>query len=164
MPKHCCGCGAECRSSYCPRCLTKHNRQRRKLIYLLGPVPKRGRCPICGRHRRLVLDHDHTTGEYKGHICSACNKALGLLGENVITLQRAVDYLKTASLRHLHLKSRHIARKRPLRRALHEEKIAKDNYNRSLGLAPNGVTPVFTGGAKVNPDNVLITQDLQKPV
>ena len=36
-------------------------------------------CPICLQARRLVLDHNHATGEFRGEICNPCNSWLGLL-------------------------------------------------------------------------------------
>ena len=38
------------------------------------------RCLICGKHSsetRLVTDHDHKTGKFRGLICFTCNTSLG---------------------------------------------------------------------------------------
>jgi len=45
-------------------------------------VQQAGICPGCGRHqselnRRLSLDHDHETGEYRGLLCWQCNVKAG---------------------------------------------------------------------------------------
>jgi hypothetical protein len=45
--------------------------------------------------RRLVVDHDHTTGKLRSMLCDFCNTALGKMQENEIILQAAIDYLKT---------------------------------------------------------------------
>ncbi|QNJ56294.1 endonuclease VII [Gordonia phage Ohgeesy] len=59
-------------------------------------------CDICGqpeRHERngvvrlLNKDHDHTTGEWRGLLCSRCNQAIGLFSDNVELLRRAIEYL-----------------------------------------------------------------------
>ena len=41
----------------------------------------------------LCVDHDHETGKVRGLLCNHCNRALGLLYDNVETLQNAIDYL-----------------------------------------------------------------------
>ena len=64
-----------------------------------------GKCACCGvelddswtrqhKHNKLVIDHDHKTGLVRGLLCTMCNKGLGLLGDNLEGLQKAVDYLK----------------------------------------------------------------------
>lgn len=61
-------------------------------------------CAICGEsenlkthkglHYQLVVDHNHKTRKIRGLLCSACNRALGLLKDNVEVLQNACEYLK----------------------------------------------------------------------
>jgi hypothetical protein len=59
-------------------------------LILSSPV-----CGLCGRtDRRLVTDHDHVTNKFRGRLCSPCNQALGILGDTIEGLQRAVDYLR----------------------------------------------------------------------
>ena len=57
-----------------------------------------GVCSICNQigkhhHKRLVIDHDHTTGKVRGLICSKCNSMIGWCGENTQTLQNLIEYL-----------------------------------------------------------------------
>lgn len=63
-----------------------------------------GSCAICGsvpcenpeagrNQKRLHVDHDHVTGEVRGLICSNCNRAIGLLKEDVVIVNRVADYL-----------------------------------------------------------------------
>lgn len=64
-------------------------------------------CAICGRTDPigrvskfgpdywLHVDHDHETGNVRGLLCSNCNQAIGLLGENVDNVRRVVSYLES---------------------------------------------------------------------
>jgi hypothetical protein len=52
------------------------------------------KCLICHSETELVIDHCHENGHVRGLICSNCNKALGLLRDDVESLDRAIRYLK----------------------------------------------------------------------
>ena len=45
----------------------------------------------------LVVDHRHSDGKVRGLLCSPCNTALGLMGEDPSRLLSAIDYLITTS-------------------------------------------------------------------
>jgi predicted nucleic acid-binding Zn ribbon protein len=47
--------------------------------------------------RFLAVDHNHTTGKIRSLLCSDCNTALGLLGEDIPRIQAAIEYLKEHS-------------------------------------------------------------------
>jgi len=58
-----------------------------------------GYCHVCGvpeiecKHR-LAMDHDHSTGKFRGWLCHKCNQAAGLLKESpevIIALAEYVD-------------------------------------------------------------------------
>jgi len=63
-------------------------------------------CEACGKHcpknyvpgngnsRRLVYDHSHKTGRFRGWICQGCNKALGSANDSIETLQKLIEYLR----------------------------------------------------------------------
>lgn len=55
-----------------------------------------GLCKICGSQvaRRLVVDHNHETGQVRGLLCSNCNVAIGLFGENVERMLAAIEYVR----------------------------------------------------------------------
>lgn len=55
-------------------------------------------CECCGRlpEKTLHLDHDHRTGKFRGWICQQCNHALGLLGDDLASIEKAAEYLKRA--------------------------------------------------------------------
>jgi hypothetical protein len=51
-------------------------------------------CAICGSMtRRLCIDHDHETGEFRGALCHRCNSAIGFLDDDPALLRKATTYL-----------------------------------------------------------------------
>ena len=53
------------------------------------------RCAICEEPLDCPdFDHNHTTGQWRGALCRFCNTGIGLLGESISRLQRAVAYLQ----------------------------------------------------------------------
>jgi hypothetical protein len=56
------------------------------------------KCAICKieftTKLKPCVDHCHKTGNYRGILCSSCNKALGFLNDNISSLKRAIKYLK----------------------------------------------------------------------
>lgn len=69
---------------------------------------QQGLCACCGKiledgwtrqhkHNKLVVDHDHQTGFVRGLICTMCNKGLGLLGDSVEGLEKAIKYLRKSN-------------------------------------------------------------------
>ncbi len=60
-----------------------------------------GQCEICGRKpnmNRLVLDHNHTTGAFRGLLCSPCNRGIGMLGDSESNLRNAITYIRANSI------------------------------------------------------------------
>ena len=60
-----------------------------------------GVCACCGKtpdenKRKLAIDHCHQTNEIRGILCNACNSGIGLLGDNIDALRKAVAYLENA--------------------------------------------------------------------
>ncbi|MFI5397590.1 MAG: endonuclease domain-containing protein [Candidatus Binatia bacterium] len=55
-------------------------------------------CAICGGTHRICLDHDHKTGAFRGWLCNACNRALGMLKDDPAILRRAADYIESAKV------------------------------------------------------------------
>lgn len=52
-----------------------------------------GKCAICGKKKKLIVDHCHQTGHVRGLICQGCNIGLGHLGDTLQGLQNAIKYL-----------------------------------------------------------------------
>ena len=63
--------------------------------YQVRMTIQNGKCAVCGEHfgDKLVLDHDHKTGEWRGLLCNNCNTAIGLLHENPHKMMKAINYL-----------------------------------------------------------------------
>jgi hypothetical protein len=85
----------------------KNARERRrkatKHIYESFFESQGGVCAICGnpetatlngRVKALALDHCHTTGKYRGLLCTCCNTALGQAKDDVTILENMIRYLK----------------------------------------------------------------------
>ena len=63
-----------------------------------------GVCAICGKEetdtdwrsdkvKQLAVDHNHETGKVRALLCGKCNKAIGLLKDNIQLFQATIDYL-----------------------------------------------------------------------
>lgn len=52
-----------------------------------------GRCAACGYNGKLVVDHDHATGDVRGLLCLRCNLVMGAMRENVVHLAGLIAYL-----------------------------------------------------------------------
>jgi hypothetical protein len=65
------------------------------------PLPTRccpAKCECCGRkkpvHKSLDLDHCHESGVFRGWLCAGCNRGIGMLGDDLVSVRRAVRYLE----------------------------------------------------------------------
>lgn len=65
-------------------------------------ISQGGICLICGcpetvkrngKIKNLSIDHNHVTGKIRGLLCQKCNQALGLLGENPVTINSLLKYI-----------------------------------------------------------------------
>lgn len=63
------------------------------------PVNVPFECPICrkktiaGVTSKVVLDHNHLTGDGRAWICDSCNTGIGRFKDDVALLQRAIKFL-----------------------------------------------------------------------
>lgn len=63
-----------------------------------------GRCAVCrtdtpgNRRTRAIrafcVDHDHVTGHVRGLLCSACNRAIGMLKDDPDVIEAALKYVR----------------------------------------------------------------------
>ena len=60
-------------------------------------APQGTTCAICGqlptKNNGLVFDHCHKTNTFRGYCCNSCNRSVGVLGDDVPSLLRAINYL-----------------------------------------------------------------------
>jgi hypothetical protein len=57
-------------------------------------------CAICGDNTsKLHVDHNHTTGKVRGLLCNNCNRAIGLLKDDVQVLLKAAEYIENDGIR-----------------------------------------------------------------
>lgn len=70
------------------------NSHKRAGIVPTRPQPRA--CECCARKPKIALcaDHDHLTGEFRGWLCTACNKAIGSLDDTLSGVLKAVSYLQ----------------------------------------------------------------------
>lgn len=76
----------------------KSGRKKRGLPEPTRPCPLV--CECCGKppgKAALALDHDHTTGKFRGWLCHGCNLGIGRLGDSAEGVQRALTYLRITS-------------------------------------------------------------------
>ena len=62
-------------------------------------------CECCGKtsySKKIVFDHDHDTLTHRGWTCDGCNRSVGMLGDDVSGLAKALAYVgKNSSLEFL---------------------------------------------------------------
>jgi len=66
--------------------------------YELEIILQKTNCDLCNRpfnrlKKEPKIDHCHETNLVRGVLCSSCNTGLGLLGDNISSLTKAIDYL-----------------------------------------------------------------------
>jgi len=111
--KHCPSCGKrffvkKTYKPYCQPCSAKH---KRVITHLkkANRIPDNHRCPVCGKSAdelvtdggkhadKIVtpwrLDHDHSTGQFRGYLCNCCNIGLGRFKDDPVLMGKAIDYL-----------------------------------------------------------------------
>lgn len=68
--------------------------------YLKLKKEQNNKCAICGleeqsaRCNNLAVDHCHITNKVRGLLCNKCNRAIGLINDDISILEKAIIYLK----------------------------------------------------------------------
>ena len=85
---------------FCKACTAERARRRK---YGLEPEQhaalvssQNGRCAICRRKQKLLVDHCHQTGQVRGLLCGPCNTAIGMLDDDPDLLIAAAAYVRAA--------------------------------------------------------------------
>ena len=88
-----------CRDSKCKDC-SKHSNAIIAKLRLTAPLSK-GICECCNKKSdRLVLDHCHEREIFRGWLCPTCNLGIGVLGDTLQGLSRALKYLERSENEH----------------------------------------------------------------
>jgi len=98
------GRNADKRDNRCRQCVT-HNKRVTDNLKANAP-DKPEVCECCRKVPKpkvnawgkcksdFVLDHCHDTETFRGWLCDHCNLAIGLLGDNILGVKKALDYLE----------------------------------------------------------------------
>lgn len=82
------------RVMYCSTKCRVDSFRKKKFGIKNAPLVRGEICEICNTKGRIVLDHNHQTGFFRGWLCSNCNLSLGLIKENIVTLGSMIRYLR----------------------------------------------------------------------
>lgn len=94
--------GYRLRRPECPDCGlldSQGKNQAIKLAKSLGipyKAPPGTCCALCGKpegSQSLVFDHCHKTNTFRGYLHNSCNRSMGVLGDDVEGLMRALNFL-----------------------------------------------------------------------
>lgn len=90
--------------SSCKACRIIHTRERTLGVtdedYWRMYKLQAGCCGICTRrlyskrYKAFCVDHDHKTGQIRGLLCHNCNRAIGMLQDDPIILNRASKWVE----------------------------------------------------------------------
>lgn len=88
----------ECKD--CNKKISKGKYNAIKLAKRLGKpykAPEGTKCALCGKLPKkgdeLVFDHCHKTNTFRGYLHNSCNRALGVLGDNVLGALKYLNYV-----------------------------------------------------------------------
>lgn len=58
--------------------------------------PRPDVCELCGEKARTVFDHCHLSGNFRGWICDRCNRVLGSVKDDIMLMNKMINYLEKA--------------------------------------------------------------------
>jgi len=56
-------------------------------------APEGTECELCKSTDKIVFDHHHTLNSFRGWLCNGCNRSIGMLGEDMPSIVRVINYL-----------------------------------------------------------------------
>ncbi len=72
--------------------------RRKKLREEAAGGPRPDKCSVCGRKKhKIVFDHCHQSGQFRGWLCESCNAVIGMANDDPALLRKLADYLEAAS-------------------------------------------------------------------
>lgn len=88
----------------CRKCARELARERKQLKKQYGNPPDEYSCPICLKNKEQlqgtggnagvwVIDHNHLTKKFRGHLCHNCNRGIGVFQDDIERFKRAIEYL-----------------------------------------------------------------------
>ena len=88
----------------CGKTIKKHTAKAKKDARENGiptKPPKDASCALCDeKHKKMVFDHDHEKGVFRGWLCDPCNRSLGMLAgegsKSVCRIIKALNYINKA--------------------------------------------------------------------
>ena len=88
----------------CKECDSEPRKQLARLKKTITKPDSDHKCPIClraedelGYTSAFVLEHDHSTGEFRGWVCHDCNTAISRLNDNPEAALRLSEYLRKSN-------------------------------------------------------------------
>ena len=82
------------RDNRCRECI-KHSTQVIEGLRKTAPIkPEVCSCCLKSPKKKFVLDHCHKNEVFRGWLCDHCNLAIGLLGDDLEGVEKAVTYLR----------------------------------------------------------------------
>jgi hypothetical protein len=67
---------------------------RRSKLEIKAGRPRPKTCEVCGSSGKIMFEHDHTTGKFRGWLCGCCNTALGMVKDRPDILRALALYLE----------------------------------------------------------------------
>lgn len=90
----------------CNKAAGKGKTEAMKLAKSLGlpyKAPPGTKCQLCDTTKDIVFDHDHATNTFRGWLCDPCNRSMGVLGDNLPGLIKAVNYINQVDKKNLYV-------------------------------------------------------------
>lgn len=79
---------------YNKRRLARWRKQRDAETAFLAGRPRPDICDVCGSVGRIVFDHCHSKGHFRGWVCHKCNVILGFAEDDTDRLRKLIAYLE----------------------------------------------------------------------